>query len=588
MLPPLQSDRLIKQLTPYFTRHQWSMTPVINVTGPDFGAKGDGTTSDKVAVQKAITAAKNAGGGVVYFPAGTYLLTASSANETVLDITGDAPIVLIGAGKELTILKFDNNTLAYYGLYKDSTSTLHVQDLTLRGPNPASSSSTTGFVVSSDEGDVTLERVSIGELWRNGFEINSPTDAGNYRARFIECDFYADRFGGSGSAPNDSTVKIEFINCVWKGIVSSTGTHHLFYGKSSMSVRAVGCDFYNCPGGIALAMHGTPSTPAEYFQIDDCYFDATVNRGIETNSNGPLTTISNCRFTTIGAALMIRDSTTVTGCIFDGATGGASIQISGSTLQTAAGLVRLQGCEFLNGAGIGPEGENTRWEILHNTLKGAGSISVQVAYDNITVRIGHNTFIGDGTNEATRLFGGQVIVSDNFFYGTFNGGAVKLSVNAANAPNTRVNLHDNFFLLDSGTPLGITTDGSGGKLFGHDNYFSTDITGWSSTRYGRLELRHALQVTVIATITANVLTLDENHNKFRVNNSGTVNTIELSSSTASKYAFSTEVTLIADAAFTLADGAGNIQTKTGANYVATVGEAVRLVYDPVTDDWFQT
>ncbi len=39
----------------------------------DFGAKGDGTTLDTDAINKAILAAAEAGGGTVYFPAGTYL-----------------------------------------------------------------------------------------------------------------------------------------------------------------------------------------------------------------------------------------------------------------------------------------------------------------------------------------------------------------------------------------------------------------------------------------------------------------------------------------------------------------------------------
>src|SRR3954467_9672435 len=38
----------------------------------DYGAKGDGSTNDSPAVDKAITAAHSAGGGPVRFPAGTY------------------------------------------------------------------------------------------------------------------------------------------------------------------------------------------------------------------------------------------------------------------------------------------------------------------------------------------------------------------------------------------------------------------------------------------------------------------------------------------------------------------------------------
>src|SRR5450755_1949761 len=45
--------------------------PFYNVR--DFGAKGDGAAKDTAAIQKAIDAAANAGGGIVVVPAGVYL-----------------------------------------------------------------------------------------------------------------------------------------------------------------------------------------------------------------------------------------------------------------------------------------------------------------------------------------------------------------------------------------------------------------------------------------------------------------------------------------------------------------------------------
>lgn len=46
-----------------------------------YGATGNGTTDDSAAIQSAINAAASAGGGVVYVPAGTYLLSATVENN---------------------------------------------------------------------------------------------------------------------------------------------------------------------------------------------------------------------------------------------------------------------------------------------------------------------------------------------------------------------------------------------------------------------------------------------------------------------------------------------------------------------------
>jgi hypothetical protein len=63
----------------------------------DYGAKHDGFVDDAPAIQAAVDAAGNAGGGIVYLPAGKYVIR----NQITMSKSN---VVLRGAGKTLTIL----------------------------------------------------------------------------------------------------------------------------------------------------------------------------------------------------------------------------------------------------------------------------------------------------------------------------------------------------------------------------------------------------------------------------------------------------------------------------------------------------
>jgi hypothetical protein len=87
------------------------------VQGPVFdvkryGAKGDGEADDQASIQKAIDAAEAAGGGVVFFPPGTYRVNAAVANRRPIRIRKGG-VVLRGSGatKGGTVVFIDEPTL---------------------------------------------------------------------------------------------------------------------------------------------------------------------------------------------------------------------------------------------------------------------------------------------------------------------------------------------------------------------------------------------------------------------------------------------------------------------------------------------
>lgn len=78
----------------------------------DYGAKGDGSTDDTAAIQAAIDACAAAGGGIVYFPPGTYLLSSVTTIDSIswhLFVNSDN-ISFVGAG-HASLLKTTQNAL---------------------------------------------------------------------------------------------------------------------------------------------------------------------------------------------------------------------------------------------------------------------------------------------------------------------------------------------------------------------------------------------------------------------------------------------------------------------------------------------
>ncbi len=119
------------------------------VSVKDYLARGDGIRDDTTSIQTAINEVARLGGGIVYFPPGTYLISAvltSSANG----------VTFAGAGAAVSIIK-NTNTLAS-AIAFSSCSGIRVLEMSVSH----SSSSTTGVGISfSAVAGVSMQRVTI-------------------------------------------------------------------------------------------------------------------------------------------------------------------------------------------------------------------------------------------------------------------------------------------------------------------------------------------------------------------------------------------------------------------------------------------
>lgn len=172
--------------------------PWFDVTA--FGAAGDGVTDDTAAIQAAINAAAAAGGGTVFVPAGTYLVSAGlsfEGKDNVALLLNPAAVIQADTGSFAIIYIGDDSSAAV-------TTNVSIRGGTLKGdktdtqPWEARSGTTNGGIRIFAGRRIRISDVNFVDIYASGIDIDDSSVGDPCDIVISGCSFYNMGYHGIG------------------------------------------------------------------------------------------------------------------------------------------------------------------------------------------------------------------------------------------------------------------------------------------------------------------------------------------------------------------------------------------------------
>jgi hypothetical protein len=200
------------------------------VSVKDFGAVGDGVADDTVAIQAALTAATVASG--VYFPSGTYKITAPISVTKGVCIYGNDPLI------------YCYGLSAYFNVTGTGIVGLQFLGLTFYGDG-TTGNTPSGGAIQSPSGCETEDWLIHGCTFKDlsfGVAINSNLAGFHKRPVVQNCKFInmVGSTSGTGNGLNLAGGNTEPMNAVVSGNVFATIGRHSLYVSSGSNINIVG------------------------------------------------------------------------------------------------------------------------------------------------------------------------------------------------------------------------------------------------------------------------------------------------------------------------------------------------------------
>jgi pectate lyase-like protein len=242
-----------------------------------FGAVGNDSTDDTSAIQSAIDAANTAGGGTVWFPKGTYKLTAALKlySGTTPNIVAYKNITLAGAGSSGTngtILKqYTTATDVIKGLNDAANGAqslnMTIQDINMTWGTATLTNSGNGlYLAQQSAGGPSFQQWNIKNVTatnfqgsgKYGFNIESMIVSTLDTCMAVTCanGFYLN--GASGGAYNSVSTSVTFLNCYANMGTNGVNGYNIL-DNTYISFVGCACDVGANSSGTAYLVDGSNS-----------------------------------------------------------------------------------------------------------------------------------------------------------------------------------------------------------------------------------------------------------------------------------------------------------------------------------------
>lgn len=458
----------------------------------DFGAVGDGVTDDTAAMQAAIDAASAAGGGTVFVPTGTYIVSAGEEpSDGCLMLKSNVHMEGEGAGKT-TVKVADGSDTKITGVirsaYGEETHDFGLSNLTIDGNREHTTGKIdgwfNGYIPGKDghDSNVTLSGVEIKDCSGYGFDPHEQT----INMLIENCVSHGNGLDGFVA---DYMIDTKYVN----NVAYDNDRHGFNIVTSTNDFTMTGNVAYGNGGNGIVVQRGSENIPSPY--------NVTIEGGNVYNNGAE------------GVLVKLSSDITVTGVnIHDN--GGAGVRIYGSTGVIVTGNTLTNNAlnapvpeviiqSYDDTAGVsGTFFAGSDNQVIDNTITGGATSTYGVAERNED-GTNRNTIVGNDISQtskgATLVYGDGTYVGDTLPTKTINGtegsdtlnGTANNDLIIAGAGNDTVNGGAGNDILMGGAGSDKLTGGTGADVFRFsaltDSYrtasasFSDQITDFNVT-----------------------------------------------------------------------------------------------------------